>query len=94
MKVPGEAESADKYSVVPHVHARASGANLLANPWIVKQPGVTLARPVVSGYSYLNATIGSTLIARRAGMKLAARATPVRRTDTTPKVSASVALTP
>jgi hypothetical protein len=45
-------------------------------------------------HSYLNATIGSTLAARRAGTKQAASATPVSSTEITTKVSGSVAVTP
>src|SRR6185503_14250410 len=44
--------------------------------------------------SYRSASIGSTFVARRAGTKLAARATPVSNTETATKVSGSVALTP
>src|SRR6266404_7071711 len=44
-------------------------------------------------YSYRSATIGSTFIARRAGTKLAARATPVSTTAIRANVMGSVALT-
>jgi hypothetical protein len=44
-------------------------------------------------YSYLNATIGSTLIARRAGIKQATSATPVNNNATPKSVSGSLALT-
>src|SRR5205085_1157622 len=45
-------------------------------------------------YSYLKATIGSTFVARRAGTKQAARATPARISEISVKVSGSVALMP
>src|SRR5215510_14772913 len=45
-------------------------------------------------YSYLRATIGSTFVARRAGMKLASNAIVARRIETMTKVTGSVALTP
>src|SRR5205085_7578227 len=53
-----------------------------------------LADQLLSAYSYLRATIGSVRAARRAGTKLATRATPARKTATTAKVTRSVALTP
>jgi len=45
-------------------------------------------------HSYLSAIIGSTRSARRAGMKLAAKATPVSSSAIATKVTGSVALTP
>src|SRR5437588_3186311 len=45
-------------------------------------------------HSYRSATIGSTLVARRAGTKQAARATPVSNSAIRPNVIGSVALTP
>jgi hypothetical protein len=45
-------------------------------------------------YSYLNATSGSTFVARRAGIKLAPSATRNKRTGTATKVTRSVGVTP
>jgi hypothetical protein len=45
-------------------------------------------------HSHLSAIIGSTLVARRAGTKHAARASPADITEMKAKVSKSVALTP
>jgi hypothetical protein len=45
-------------------------------------------------YSHLNAIIGSTLVARRAGTKPAPRATPTSTTLESTNVIGSVALTP
>jgi hypothetical protein len=46
------------------------------------------------GYSYRNAVIGSTFVARRAGTQQAAKATKVSNTAITLSVQGSVALTP
>src|SRR5258708_38726078 len=45
-------------------------------------------------YSYLSATIGSTLVARRAGIEHANRATPVSTIGTITNVNGSAAFTP
>jgi hypothetical protein len=45
-------------------------------------------------HSYLSAAIGSTRVARSAGMKQAPRATPVSRTEIAVNVSGSLGLTP
>ena len=45
-------------------------------------------------YSHLKAAVGSMLIALRAGIQLAKRATPVSISEITMKVAGSVALTP
>ena len=44
-------------------------------------------------YSYLNATVGSTVMARRVGIRHATSATTVKATVTRMKVSGSVGLT-
>jgi hypothetical protein len=52
---------------------------------------VDVQRP---SYSYLNATNGSTFVARRAGIKLASSATTNNNTETAIKVILSVGVTP
>src|SRR5215472_13364809 len=51
-------------------------------------------RPGTGSYSSRSATIGSTVVARRAGIAVAANATAASSKTTAPKVRASVALTP
>src|SRR5215468_8700039 len=62
---------------------RVSAVNLLFNPRRHHRP-----------YSYRNATIGSTRVARRAGTEHASRATVPRRTLTAANVNGSLELTP
>ena len=62
-------------------------------------PGEDLLRKSLSvtcekNYSYLNATMGSTRMARRAGIQQAASATEASRTAIDANVSGSVGLTP
>src|SRR2546426_819978 len=48
-----------------------------------------LTQVVLTNYSYLNATSGSTFVARRAGTRIATNATTVRKTDTPTNVTGS-----
>ena len=57
-------------------------------------PGSQLFRPCKRLYSSLRVFMGSTLVARYAGMRLAINATAASRTDTAPKVMGSVGFTP
>lgn len=66
--------------------------NLLQRrPETVASAGMSCRLTLQQAYSYLSATSGSTLAARRAGTKQAPRATPIRINEISANVAGSVA---